>query len=262
MSFLRPLTRSARDGVGQPVLRKDDARLLVGAGRYSDDVNLPGQAYACFVRSPHAHAWVGRIETAGAHATPGVIAALTGADAAADGLKPLTHSPMPANPHEEIVRRQHVAFLAPHPPIPSDRVRFVGEVVVMVIAETPAAARDGAERVVVQWTPLPPATGSLAAADPGAPILYDGTTSNVCVDVPVGDTVGVGEAFARVFATFPDARFGNARHVVAGERGVSEWVFTGNAADGRKVEVNGCDLFTFRDGKIAIKSSYFKNRTA
>jgi taurine dehydrogenase small subunit len=72
----------------------------------------------------------------------------------------------------------------------------------------------------------------------------------------------VREAFARVFATFPDARFGNARHVVAGDRGVSEWLFTGTTADGRKVEVDGCDLFTFRDNKIAIKSSYFKNRTA
>ena len=154
MSFLKPLTRSARDGVGQPVLRKDDARLLVGDGCYSDDVNLPGQAYACFVRSPHAHARVGRIDTAAALATPGVIAVLTGADAVADGLKPLTHSPMPANPHEEIVRRQHVAFLAPHPPMPADRVRFVGEVVAMVIADTPAAARDGAERVVVEWTPV------------------------------------------------------------------------------------------------------------
>jgi ketosteroid isomerase-like protein len=72
----------------------------------------------------------------------------------------------------------------------------------------------------------------------------------------------VREAFARVFATFPDARFANARHLVAGERGVSEWLFTGTTADGRKVEVNGCDLFTFREDKIAIKSSYFKNRTA
>jgi steroid delta-isomerase-like uncharacterized protein len=72
----------------------------------------------------------------------------------------------------------------------------------------------------------------------------------------------VREAFARVFATFPDARFGNTRHVVAGERGLSEWVFTGTTADGRTVEVNGCDLFTFREGRIAVKSSYFKNRTA
>jgi len=72
----------------------------------------------------------------------------------------------------------------------------------------------------------------------------------------------VREAFARVFATFPDARFGAPRHFVAGDRGVSEWVFSGTTPDGRKVEVNGCDVFTFREGKIAVKSSFFKTRTA
>jgi len=70
----------------------------------------------------------------------------------------------------------------------------------------------------------------------------------------------VREAFARVFATFPDARFGAARHFLSGDRGLSEWVFTGTTGDGRKVEVNGCDVFTFRHGKIAVKSSFFKNR--
>ena len=72
----------------------------------------------------------------------------------------------------------------------------------------------------------------------------------------------VREAFARVFAAFPDARFGAARHFVSGDRGLSEWLFTGTAGDGRQVEVNGCDVFTFREGKIALKSSFFKNRTA
>jgi taurine dehydrogenase small subunit len=71
----------------------------------------------------------------------------------------------------------------------------------------------------------------------------------------------VREAFSRVFAAFPDARFGAARHFVSGDRGLSEWVFTGTSGDGRKVEVNGCDVFTFRGGKIALKSSFFKNRT-
>src|SRR5262245_12631736 len=196
MSFLRPLTRSAREGVGQPVLRKDDARLLVGAGRYSDDVNVPGQAYACVVRSPHAHADVGRIETTAARMTPGVVAVLTGADAVADGLRPLTHSPMPANPHEEIIRKTHVAFVAPHPLIPADRVRFVGEVVAIVVGETPAAARDGAERVIVEWRPRPSATASLAAAETTAPRLYDDTVSNVCVDVGAGDPAAAEKAFA------------------------------------------------------------------
>jgi len=68
-------------------------------------------------------------------------------------------------------------------------------------------------------------------------------------------------AFARVFAAFPDAGFGSARHFVSGRRGLSEWVFTGTGADGRKLEVNGCDVFTFRHGKIVVKSSFFKQRT-
>jgi len=72
----------------------------------------------------------------------------------------------------------------------------------------------------------------------------------------------VREAFVRVFKIFPDATFADARHFVAGNRGVSEWTFTGTTPDGKKVEVNGCDIFTFQNGKIAVKSSYFKNRTA
>ena len=197
MTFLRSPTSSAREGFGKPVLRKEDARLLVGGGAYSDDVNLPGQAYACFVRSPHAHARVGGLDTAAARVTPGVIAVLTGLDAAADDMKPLTHSPMPGNPHEEMIRERDVSFVAPHPPMPADRVRFAGEVVAMVIADTPAAARDGADRVRVDWTPLPAVTGSLAAASPGAPVLYDGTASNVCVDAEAGDAAAVDAAFAR-----------------------------------------------------------------
>src|SRR5438067_11906581 len=76
-------------GIGQPVRRREDLRLLRGAGRYSDDVNLPGEAYAVMVRSPHAHALIGRIDTAAARAMPGVLAVLTAADGAADGLNPL-----------------------------------------------------------------------------------------------------------------------------------------------------------------------------
>jgi carbon-monoxide dehydrogenase large subunit len=197
MSFLQSRTRSARDGFGRPILRKEDARLLVGGGCYSDDVNLPDQAYTAFVRSPHAHARVGRIETAAALATPGVIAVLTAVDAAADGVKPVTHSPMPGNPYEEMIRTRHVSFVAPHPPMPADRVRFVGEVVAMVVADTHAAARDGAERVVVTWTPLPAVTASLTAAARDAQLLYDTTTSNVCVDAEVGDAAAVDAAFSR-----------------------------------------------------------------
>ena len=70
----------------------------------------------------------------------------------------------------------------------------------------------------------------------------------------------VREAFARIFASFPDVKFGDVRHIIAGNRGVSEWIFTGTAANGTKVEVNGCDLFTFESDKITVKSSYLKNR--
>src|SRR5438034_5919914 len=202
VSFLQSRTSVAREGFGKPVLRQEDARLLVGGGCYSDDVNLPGQAYACFVRSPHAHARIGRIDTAAALATPGVIAVLTGEDAVADGMRPLTHSPMPGNPHEEMVRPGDVSFIAPHPSIPADRVRFMGEVVAVVVAATPAAARDGAERITVDWVPLPAVTASITAAASDAPVLYEGMSSNVCVDSEGGNAAAV------------DAAFGRAAHVV------------------------------------------------
>ncbi|HEV8143590.1 MAG TPA: xanthine dehydrogenase family protein molybdopterin-binding subunit, partial [Methylomirabilota bacterium] len=197
MSFLQSRTRAAREGIGKPVLRKEDARLVVGGGCYSDDVNLPGQAYTCFVRSPHAHARVGRIDPAAALATPGVISVLTGADAAADGVKPVAHSPLTANPYEDIIKKEDVVFVAPHPAMPADRARYVGEIVAMVIADTPAAAQDGAEQVVVEWTALPAVTMSLPALAPDAPVLYDDVRSNVCVDAKGGDAAETDRAFSR-----------------------------------------------------------------
>jgi carbon-monoxide dehydrogenase large subunit len=149
------------------------------------------------VRSPHAHARVGRIDAAAALATPGVVAVLTGADAAADGVKPVAHSPLPTNPYEDIIHKEDVVFVAPHPAMPADRARFVGEIVAMVIADTPDTARDGAERVVVEWTALPAVTMSLAAIAPDAPVLYDGVRSNVCVDAKGGDAAATDVAFSR-----------------------------------------------------------------
>ena len=104
---------------------------------------------------------------------------------------------MPGNPYEEMIRPGDVSSIAPHPPIPADRVRFVGEVVAMVIAETPAAARDGAERIAVDWEPLRAVTGSTAAAALDAPVLYEDTPSNVCVDAKAGDDAAVDAAFGR-----------------------------------------------------------------
>jgi len=196
-SFLTSRTHLAAEGIGKPVLRKEDARLLMGSGCYSDDVNLPGQAYTCFVRSPHAHARIARVDATAALATPGVIAVLTGRDTVADGVRPITHTPVPANPHEEVIRPRDVRFVAPHPPMDAERARFVGAIVAMVVADTPAAARDAAERVVVDWEPLPAVTGSLAAAAPDAPIIWAEAKSNVCVETKAGDPAAVERVFAR-----------------------------------------------------------------
>ncbi len=198
-SFLDSRAHEAADGIGKPVRRKEDARLVTGAGCFGDDVNLPGQAYACFVRSPYAHARIGRIDTAAALAVPGVLTVLTGSDAVADGLRPIPHRPVPTNPHEVPLRSRDGAafFVAPHPPLPADRARFVGEPVAMVVAESVAIARDGAERVVVTWEPLPVVAAAAAALAAGAPTLYDDHPSNVCVDSRTGDPAATEAAFAR-----------------------------------------------------------------
>ena len=143
--------------IGQPLRRKEDLRLLIGGGRFSDDVSLPGQAYAVMVRSPHAHARIRAIDTAKARAMPGVLAVLTAADAAADGIKPIPHTPIPMKPPADIELRNRDGSAhgyAPHPVLAPDRVRHVGEQVAMVVAETVAAARDAAEHVAVDYEPL------------------------------------------------------------------------------------------------------------
>jgi len=196
MSFLDSRTRSARQGIGQPVRRAEDRRLITGRGRYSDDVTLPNQVYAAFVRSPHAHARIRRIDVGAAAAIPGVLAVLTGADAAE--LAGIPHRPVPTNPHEVQLKSRDGSpfYIAPHPPLPADRVRHVGEPVAMVIAETPALARDGVERVLVDYDALPAVVGSLDAAAAGAPSVWDDARSNVSVDSLAGDEAAVAAAFA------------------------------------------------------------------
>src|SRR5262249_28825176 len=120
--------------IGQALTRKEDLRLVTGNGRFSDDVSMPGQAYAAFVRSPHAHARIGRIDTAAARAMPGVLAVLTGADAEADGLKPIPHHPIPMKPPADIELKNRDGSehgFAPHPVLATDRVRHVGTPIAM-----------------------------------------------------------------------------------------------------------------------------------
>jgi carbon-monoxide dehydrogenase large subunit len=199
MGFLQSRTRAAGEGFGKPVRRVEDARLVTGRGCFGDDVNLPGQAYAAFVRSPHAHARIVSIAGGDALKIPGVIAVLTGADAAADGLRPIPHRPVPANPHEVQLRNRDgsESFIAPHPPLPADRARLVGEAVAMVIAETAAAARDGAEAVLVEYEPLPVVITAADAVAPAAPRVWDEAGSNVCVDSDAGDAAAAEAAFRR-----------------------------------------------------------------
>ena len=185
--------------IGQALPRKEDARLLTGGGRYSDDIDLPGQVYAAFVRSPHAHARIRAVDTAAARAMPDVLAVLTGADAAADGLRPIPHHPMPMKPPADIELKNRDGSdhgHAPHPVLASDRVRHVGEQVAMVVAHSVAAARDAAECVTVDYEPLTPVIATRAAAMPGAARLYD-DVANLCIDAEVGDAAATAAAFAR-----------------------------------------------------------------
>src|SRR5215471_14470904 len=188
----------ARDGkertmpatIGQALPRKEDLRLLTGGGRFSDDVSLPHQAYAAMVRSPHAHARIRAVDIAAARSMPGVLAVLTGADADADGLKPIPHHPIPMKPPADIELKNRDGSehgFAPHALLATDRVRHVGAPVAMVVAETVAAAQDAAERVVIDYAPLASVVAASAAVAPDATQLYD----------DVGDVAATAAAFER-----------------------------------------------------------------
>ena len=146
--------------VSQRVARREDQRLITGAGRYGADVSLDNQAHAVFVRSPHAHAVIRSIDASAALAAPGVLAVLTGADYLADGLGALS---MMAPPLPTLEKR----FIPPIYPLAENRVRRVGDAVAVVVAETRTQAMDAAGLVEVDYEPLPSVTETGAAAEPG-----------------------------------------------------------------------------------------------
>jgi carbon-monoxide dehydrogenase large subunit len=199
MSFLNSRENLAPQGIGKSVPRREDARLLTGRGQYASDFSLPGQVHAYLVRSPHAHASVLKIDAAQAIARPGVLAVLAGADAATDGLKPIPHSPVPMNPHEVPLRNRDGSsfFIAPHPVLALDAVRYVGEPVAVVVAETLSEAMDAAERVDVVYQPLAAVARSRDALLPGAPPVWEQHGSNLCIDSEVGNKEATDAAFAR-----------------------------------------------------------------
>ncbi len=186
-SILEPEERFA---IGQPVPRTEDPVLLRGAGHYADDVSLPGQAYAVMVRSHHAHGLIRHIDTVEARAMPGVLAVYTAADLAAGGIGPL--------PARQIMKnRDGTPMLMPiRTALATDKVRYVGDAIAAVIAESVAAAKDAAEAVSVDIESLPAATEPGHAAAPEASLLYDDVPGNVGLDFHYGDTDKVAAAFA------------------------------------------------------------------
>jgi carbon-monoxide dehydrogenase large subunit len=186
-----------RFGSGQAVRRIEDAALLAGAGRFTDDHAPAGLTHLVFLRSPHAHARIAAIDPAPALAIPGVVAVITGADLARAGAKPLLVT-LP-------FKRPDGSALAapPRPVLAQDVVRFVGEPVAAIVAETLAAARDGAEAVAVTYEELAAVTGLKAATAAGAPQVWPAAGGNVVAETRYGD------------AAATDAAFAAAAHVVA-----------------------------------------------
>ncbi len=164
----------AKFGIGQALRRREDARFLTGTGQFTDDREIEGQAWVCFVRSPVPHARIAGIDVAAAEQTPGVVAVFTGKDVAADpGVRP-----MPCL-FDSKDRHGKPAYIPPRPIMATDRTRFVGEPVAMVVAETEQAARDAAEAVMPEYDDLPFVTDAAAAAADGAPRIWDDCAGNV-----------------------------------------------------------------------------------
>ena len=185
--------------IGKPLPRKEDERLVTGKGRFSDDFNLDGQVYAAIVRSPHPHARIVAIDTAAAKAMPGTLAAFTGADCAAAGLKPIPHDPVPKTKYDMKLTGPGggEVFAAPHMLLPADRARHVGEAVAMVVAASKAQALDAAEAVGVRYEELPFVLHSERAMEHGAPVLWPEAPDNICVDTLFGDAEVTDRAFAQ-----------------------------------------------------------------
>ena len=193
-------------GIGQPVRRKEDLRLVRGAGRYSDDMGLPNQAYASVLRAPQAHARIVNINAEAARAAHGVLCVLTGHEVEADGLKPIPPDFLflgslefqRSLPDPILVNKDgSPIFESPYPLLPRDRVRYIGQAVAMVVAETLARAKDATELIEIDYEELPAVTATAAAAESDAPRLWDHAPSNVCLDAELGDKDATEAAFAR-----------------------------------------------------------------
>ena len=181
---------SQRSTIGDSPRRREDARLITGAGSYLDDLHFDGLAHAVVLRSPHAHAWIHGTHTDAAQRAPGVLAVLTAVDAAHDKLGPL-------RPYAEAnVQTGEPFAFAPQPLFAATKVRFAGEPMALIVAETQAQALDAAELVEIDYEPLAAVTTGAAAQAAGAPVIADEVPGNVCLDWRTGDSAGVAAAFA------------------------------------------------------------------
>ncbi len=184
------LAGEGRTGIGAPLRRVEDRRFLAGRGRFVADIKLPGALACVLVRSPHAHAAIRAIDVSAAVSSPGVVAVLSGADMAADGIarmRPLW-----------IIRSRDGSSMAEPPrfALARERVRHVGEPVAAVIAGSRELAADAAERVVVDYAPLAAVTDARAAQAPGAPLLHESAPGNVCFRWARGDEAAVRAALS------------------------------------------------------------------
>ncbi|MCC6887812.1 MAG: xanthine dehydrogenase family protein molybdopterin-binding subunit [Hyphomicrobiales bacterium] len=185
--------------IGKPIRRAEDARLITGRGRFSDDVLLEGQSYAAMVRSPYPHARIRGIDTSRARALPGVLGVFTGVDCVADKLGPIPHDPLPKTRDD---MKLHApgggsVFIGPHMLLPAGKARHVGEAVAMVVAETKHQALDAAEAVIVDYEELPFVIHSEDALKPGAPAVWDEVPDNMPVETWFGDREATDKAFAQ-----------------------------------------------------------------
>src|SRR5580704_6261400 len=176
--------------IGQGVPRFEDPRLVRGEGRYVGDLALPGMAFGHVLRSPHAHARIRAIDVSRAKAAPGVLAVLTGTDWQASGFGDL---PVPGG----LKRRDGAPlYRPPFPALVEDRVRWVGDYVAFVVAESIHQAMDAAELIAVDYEPLPAVTSAAAAVAAGAPLVFDDCPSNICFVQLEGDKAATDLAFA------------------------------------------------------------------
>lgn len=180
-----------RFGSGRDVRRIEDAGLLAGTGRFTDDFTLPGQTYLGFLRSPHAHARIVSVDTAEAAGLPGVLAILTGADLAAAGVKPLPVAPIFQRPDGS------PGATPLRPALAHDVVRFVGEAVAAVVAETQEQAKDALEAIAVTYDELPVVTTLTQAIASEAPLVWPAATGNIAAQMKHGDAAATDAAFAR-----------------------------------------------------------------